>query len=148
MPAVYAPNLVPSSHRGDYPHMAKRDAGVWTAFLAARGAEFVWFAYDVAIGGIVLDTPDLEPAQVLGWQYNTALKIDACGFRNREVWIIEVKPEATVSALGAAIGYSMVARREKVFDDPLHAAIVCNYIQPDVRWCAQQLGVEVVEVPS
>lgn len=148
MPAVYAPALVPSSHRGNYPHMSKRDVQVWNAFLDLQGTLFVWFAYDVAIGGVQIEAQDLGPVEKLGWQYNTALKIDACGLRDNEVWIIEVKPEATVSALGGAIAYTMVAEREKVFDNPLKPAIVCNYCQPDVRWAASELGVDVIEVPA
>jgi hypothetical protein len=148
MPAVYAPQLVPSGHRGDYPHMSKRDVQVWNAFLTLHGDQFVWFAYDVALGGVTIEAQDVGPAERLGWQYNTALKIDACGLRDKEVWIIEVKPEATVSALGGAIAYTMVAEREQVFDNPLKPVIVCNYCQPDVKWCAQELRVAVFEVPA
>lgn len=148
MPAVYPIHRVPATHRGDYRHMAKRDVEVWTRFLAARGDDFAAFAYDVAIGGITLHADGLDQASLDGWRYNTALKIDACGFQPGRVWIIEVKPEATVSALGAAIAYTLVAKRERVFDDPLQPTIVCNYCQVDVKWCAEQLGVVVVEVPA
>jgi len=146
MPAVYPPRVVPPTHRGDYPHMAKRDAEVWSRFLGARAGEFLGFAYDVAVGGVRLATPDLPQAEVDGWRYNTALKIDVCGLQRDTTWIIEVKPDATVSAVGAAIVYTMIVEREKVFDGALLPVIVCGFCHVDVKWAALKLGVEVIEV--
>jgi len=146
MPAVYPPRIVPTEHRGDFPHMAKHDAEVWRKFLDARAGEFLGFAYDVAIGGMILTTPALSERELLGWRYNTALKIDACGLRQDGVWIIEVKPDATVSALGAAIAYTLVAERDKVFEGTLSPVIVCAACQVDVKWAAERLGVLVFEV--
>jgi hypothetical protein len=146
MPAVYPPRIVPPEHRGDYPHMAKRDAEVWSKFLARRAEEFLGFAYDVAVGGSTISTPDLPQAEIDGWRYNTALKIDVCGIQAARTWIIEVKPDATVSAVGAAIVYTMVCEREQVFDGELVPAIVCGFCHKDVLWAARKLGVEVIEV--
>jgi hypothetical protein len=128
--------------------MAKRDGEVWARFLDLHAAEFRAFAYDVALGGVALDAPDLAEADRLGWKYTTALRVDACGMTDSEIWIIEVKPNATASALGAAVAYPLVAKRERAFDLPLQPAIVCNYCQPDVKWAALQLGIRVVEVPA
>lgn len=148
MPAVFPPNFVPPTARAAYPHMARRDAEVWTRFLALYGDRFLAVAYDVALGGVDVDAPGLSEQDRLGWRYNTALKIDAVGQRPEAYWVIEVRPWATVSALGAAVAYSLVARRDRVFDAQLVPVIVCNAIQTDVRWAAVQLGVEVVEVPT
>jgi len=148
MPAVFPVTIVPPEHRGRYPHMAKRDAEVWSRFLAARAAEFTGFAYDVAVGGVQLLGDAVEANERAGWQYNTALKIDVCALQPGRVWIIEVKPDATVSALGAAIGYTLVVEREKVFDGVLVPTIVCGACQRDVKWAAGQLGVQVIELPA
>lgn len=147
MPAVYPVHVVPPGHRGDYPHMAKRDAEVWSRFLAARAGDFVGFAYDVAVGGVQLTGAAIAGRERAGWRYNTALKIDAVGLRAEETWIIEVKPDATVSALGAAIAYTLVCEREAVFDTRLVPVIVCGYCQLDVKWAAEKLGVQVLEFP-
>ena len=148
MPAVFPIHIVPPGHRGDYPHMAKRDAEVWSRFLAAHSTEFDGFAYDVAVGGVQLVGEAISATERAGWQYNTALKIDVCGFKPGAVWVIEVKPYATVSAIGGAIAYTLVLRREKVFDGELLPTIVCSYCQLDVRWAAEQLGVQVFELPA
>jgi hypothetical protein len=148
MPAVYPPELVPPSFRGHFPHMAKRDAELWLKFLDQYGSRFRAFAYDVAVGGVNLDAPDVADSDRLGWKYSTALKIDACGFTADRVWIIEVRPAATASALGAALAYTMVVRRDRIFPELPQPAIVCQYMQPDVRWACAQLNVEVYELPA
>ena len=97
-------------------------------------------------GGADVSHIPAPEADRLGWQYSTALKIDACGLTDAEVWVFEVRPEATVSALGSAVCYTMVAQRDAVFDRPLVSAIVCESMQPDVAWTCDQLDVRVFYV--
>lgn len=146
MPPVYPVQWLPAGFRGHYPHMARRDGAVWAKFLAAPPAAFLSYAYDVALGGYRIEGLQLDPQTQLGWQYNTALKIDALGLTAEECWVIEVRPEATVSALGAALTYALVADREALSDLPLRPAVVCEQMQPDVAWACQRLGVRVVRV--
>lgn len=147
-PAVYAPSWVPASFRGRYPHMAKRDAAVWESFIRIYADKYEAFAYDVAVGGITLEMPEMEEADRLGWQFSTALRIDAVGKEGDRYWIIEVRPDVSVSALGAALVYTMCAQRENVFPGELVPAIVCHFIQPDVQWACDQLGIQVFGVPD
>lgn len=146
MPAVYPPNVLPASFRGHYPHMARRDAVIWSRFLVAPPDTFLGFAYDVAVGGWKIEGLELTEADALGWQYNTALKVDAVGLTAALAWVIEVRPEATVSALGAALTYALVLDREAVFSLPLVPVVVCETMQPDVEWACTRLGVRVVKV--
>lgn len=146
MPAVYPPVILPAGFRGHYPHMARRDAVIWERFLAAPPAPFLGYAYDVALGGSKIEGLELEPQDALGWQYNTALKVDVVGLTSDEAWVIEVRPHATVSALGAAYTYALVCDRDQVFELPLRPVICCEAIQPDVAWACTRLGVRVVTV--
>jgi len=139
--------VLPADFRGHYPHMARRDVEVWTSFLQQHGREYAGFAYDVALGGVQLEAPGMNPADVQGWRENTALRIDAVGYRAAEVVVIEVKPGAYVNAVGAVVCYAEVAIRDEVFDLPVRMAIVCAYMQIDVRYVCRQLGVEVWTVP-
>lgn len=144
--AVYPPEVMPRDWRGNFPHMAKRDAVVWLRFMDRYEENFSGFAYDVAIGGIEIEGLPMDVPDRLGWRYNTALKIDAVGFQDDRAWIIEVRPEATVSALGAALTYALVCERDQVFAVPLLPVIVCETIQADVEWTAAQLHITVVKV--
>jgi hypothetical protein len=144
---VYPLIWTPATFRGRYRHMAKRDGAVWEKFLALYGEKFDAFSYDVALGGIVHDIPGQTPEDAIGYQYSTALKIDAVGRTEGSYWIIEVRPEATVSAIGSAITYAMVCERDEVFDGPLVPTVVCNSMQIDCYWAAAQLGIQVIQVP-
>jgi len=147
-PAVYEPVWIPATFRGHYRHMAKRDAAVWEEFIKLHSERFEAFAYDVALGGLRIEGLDLPEADQRGYQYSTALKIDAVGKEGDRYWIIEVRPEAQVSALGACFTYALVAERDEVFPGALQPAIVCNAIQPDVKWACDNLGVQVFTVPT
>lgn len=148
MPAIYEPVWVPATHRGRYRHMAKRDAEVWEAFLALFSDRFDAFAYDVALGGVTIEGSELTAEEQAGWRYTTGLKIDAVGREGDRYWIIEVRPEATVSALGAALCYALVAARDEVFPGTLVPTVVCTSMQPDVFWVCGSLGVQVMQVPG
>jgi hypothetical protein len=146
--AVYPITTYARTHLGDFPHMAKRDLAVWVAWLKTAPEDFLAFSYDVALGGRVLDLPDASPAELLGWQYSTAVKIDAVGWMGNQVWIFEVRPEATVGTFGAAVCYALLAKRDALTELPIVPAIVCNSIQLDVEWCCRAAGVQVLIVPA
>jgi hypothetical protein len=126
--------------------MAKNDAAVWERFLLAHADGFLAFAYDVALGGVEPPAGQEVDAYRRGFQYSTALKIDAVGFQTKAALIIEVRPDAHISAYGAAVGYTMVAQRDALTELPVFPAIVCESIQPDVAWLCQQTGVTVYRV--
>lgn len=144
--AIAPYTVEPLARRRDYRHMAKRDAEVWERFLDLEGARFTGVSYDVALGGVTLPEAAGTPAERAGWQYNTALRVDAILWRADGALIAEVRPSATVSAFGAALGYALVAQREGLTDLPITPGVICEMIQPDVRWLCQQLGVLVFEV--
>jgi len=145
---VYPVERVPATSRGVFPHMAKRDAAIWSRFLDTYADMFDHFAYDVALGGQVVNEAAGDEATRKAWQYSTALKVDVVGFREDATWIIEVKPSAGVSAIGAALAYAELGEIDKFSEQPLLPVIVSDRITPDIRFCAGQLGVLVFELPE
>ena len=146
MPAVYPPVFHPLVVRGHYPHMAKNDVVVWERWLDRHAGEFLAVAYDVAIGGVSIEVDDEQLDVALGFRYSSALRVDALVVNATQAYVCEVRPHATISAFGAALGYTLVARRDGVTEDELQPAIICEAIQTDVRWLCQQLGITVWEV--
>lgn len=131
---------------GHYPHMAKHDARLWERFLADYAANFERFCYDVALGGFRPDEHTGTLDQRLGWQYSSAVKIDAVGERTDDVWIIEVRPHAGVSAIGAALCYSVLAAVDTFTAKPLVPVVLTDRASPDIRICADALEVAVIEL--
>lgn len=145
---VYPVERLPVTHRGSFPGMAKHDAVIWHRFLDAYADAFDSFAYNVALGGPVIAPEHGEEAARLQWQYANALKVDAVGFRPAEAWIIEVKPSAGVSAIGAALCYAELAQVDRFTDLALTPVVVTDQASPDIKLCARELGVVIFELPA
>jgi len=133
---------------GRYPHMAKHDARLWELFLEQFGGNFLAISYDVALGGLISDEPGLDEGERLGWQYSTAFKIDAVAAREEEVWIIEVKPNASASALGQALCYTVLAEDDDLSPLPLIPTVVTDRASADIKRCAEALGVQLITLPE
>lgn len=131
---------------GDYPHMGKRDAEIWERFLDRFTEQFDLVAYDVALGGFALTEEQLTEDERLGWRYSTALKVDVVLARAGEVWVIEVRPHAGVSAIGGALCYATMAEQDGFTPEPIIPAVVTDRASPDIRFCAEQLGVTLIAV--
>lgn len=135
-----------ASDRGDYPHMAKNDAVLWERFLDEYGPNFLRFTYDVALGGFLPEGDEADRATRVGYQYSSALKIDALGEREDDLWVIEVRPSAGVSALGAALCYTVLASLDPLAVKPLVPVVVTDLTSPDIQLCAESLEVLVIEL--
>lgn len=144
---VYPVERLPITARGVFPHMAKHDATIWTRFLDTYADAFESFAYDVALGGQRAGEDQAPEATRLGWQYATALKVDVVGFQPERAWVIEVKPGAGTNALGATLCYVELAAVDRFTDLELVPVVVTDRMSPDVKFCAEQLGVLVFELP-
>jgi hypothetical protein len=145
---VYPIERLPASSAGIFTHLSKHDSAIWSRFLDVYADAFQSFAYDVALGGQQVAEQHGDAATRLGWQYSTALKIDVVGFRELDTWVIEVKPNAGTNAVGAALCYVELAQVDKISDLELTPVVVTDRMSPDVKFCAEQLGVLVFELPE
>lgn len=143
---VFPVDWQPVVKTGRYPHMAKLDAAIWERFLDQYGVNFTAAAYDVALGGFLPDEDQGDLAMRKGWQYATALKIDAVLQREGELWIVEVKPGGGTAGVGAALCYTILAERDGFSAFPLVPVLVTDRSNPDVLFCAAMLGVTVIAV--
>jgi len=126
--------------------MAKLDAAIWERFLDQYGANFTSAAYDVALGGFLPDESEGTLEQRTGWQYTTALKVDAVLLREGECWIVEVKPGGGTAGVGAALCYALLAERDGFSPLPVVPVLVTDRANPDVLFCAERLAVTVIAV--
>ncbi len=148
MPTTLPVEKFPPRKFGNYPNMARRDAVIWERFLDTFGADFAAFSYNVALGGQEPTGGDLTDEERQGWKYVTSVKIDAVGWKPDETWVIEVKPNAGLSAIGQALGYTLLGERDGLTDLPIIPVVVTDNSSPDVIYVAQQLGVDVIILPE
>jgi hypothetical protein len=143
---VYPPRVDRPIKSGRYPHMSKHDAVIWERFLDAYAPRLTGVAYDVAVGGVIVDPALADEPTRRAWQYDTAMKIDAMALLEHGCWIIEVRPAANVSSIGSALCYVKMLVRDGWVQRPMAAVVLTDNATPDIRYCATALGVMLIEV--
>ncbi len=108
-------------------HMLPRDREIWQRFLLGHEDEFELFEYDVLCG------PKLRvESEELPWlgdlsERLMSLRIDVLAHKKGETWLIEVKPNAGLSALGQLMAYRYYLNPNKYEPNELKAVIVTDY---------------------
>lgn len=131
-----------------YPHMAKHDERIWERFLTRYAGYFEEVAYDVAIGGSETTDPYATERERLMWRINTAKRIDAVARNADELWLVEVRPQAGLAAVGAVLGYTYLSELDKWPDRPLIMTIATDRTDNDIRLVCQAFEVQLVELPE
>jgi len=116
-------------------HMLPRDRAIWTRFLSLHEDEFDEFRYDVLAGPKL--RLEREDVPWLGdfTERIMSLRIDVLGYKDGECWLIEVKPNAGLSALGQLMAYRYYLDPSYYEDRDLIATTVtdyCRHYMPDL----------------
>ena len=116
-----------------YPHMKPADIEVWERFMVLNPRFFDSVDYDFHVGEGAdflptgSDTPDGRENRLY------QKKIDVVGYKKEEVWIIEVKPQADMLALGQVLSYKEIYAKEIGAEQPLTLAVICKNITNEMR---------------
>jgi hypothetical protein len=129
-----------------YPHMAPQDIPVWELFLREQGKDFTGFDYDVRVGTGTDPGEDYDASTRKDAILLTQKRIDAIGFKDNEIWIIEVKPQASISALGQILTYTDLFLAHKKPILPVRSVVVCSAIDPEVRDTFKKNNVTLIQV--
>lgn len=129
-----------------YPHMLTEDTEVWSAYLADPVApiERVW--YDVHVGqGVPLPVgaSGIEQRIAAGI---TRKRIDVVCRIGGGYWVVEIKPFASMLALGQVISYSSLFVRDYEPDGEVWPVVVCNEVDDDLVDDFEAAGVAVITV--
>jgi len=108
-------------------HMLPHDVEIWRRFLSQYEDDFEEFKYDVLCGPKVrLEDPDMPWLGDFS-ERALSLRIDVLGFKEDEVWLIEVKPNAGLSALGQLMAYRFYLDPSYYEGKTLRAVVVTDY---------------------
>lgn len=135
-----------------YPGLTPKEERVWRHWLKEHESEFDAFEYNVHVGEgvkvppssfIEQDTVALAMAEA--YRKATQLKIDAVGFRNTEVWILEVEDRATSATLGQLQTYGLLLPKARSVLGPIELACVCRFVGNDMLEVFEEAGVLVFQ---
>ena len=141
------PTLLGSPHsprwEGKPPGMQPRDLPIWHRFRKKHQAEILRVWYNVRVGGGGMPQEDVEADILLMWLSLTMLRIDAVVETEKEVWIIEVRPNAGRSAFGAVMIYTQLWAADPIIPKPAKAVVVTDTITPQMQAIYDLNGVTV-----
>lgn len=127
--------------RPSFPHLGPEDADVWRAYLRQYDHHFTHYEYDVHVGQGI----DLGPGYT-DWMRRDAIaltqkRIDVVAHTDRDIWIIELKGIAGVSAPGQVLAYMHLYQETYRPTKPLSPVLICRLATRDVVSAANALGV-------
>lgn len=138
---IFAPRLL---HK--YPHMSPQDIPVWQRFLALHSHRFYGFQYDLCLGNGRPVPAHYDAAMTRCAKFLSQKRVDAIALSYSETWVIEVKPIATLSAVGQAAGYAALYRSEYPHKPKISPILVYSTSQPDLQVPAESLSVTLLPV--
>ncbi len=113
--------------RPKYKHMSPYECYLFDHFLGEHGNEYDTFEYDIHVGeGMIPPEHLTQPLRDLSVLL-TQKRIDAVGFRGAQTFIFEVKPHASLSALGQLIAYKDLYQRQFLPDPPPRLAVITDF---------------------
>ena len=126
-----------------YPHMLAGDTRIWSAFLDDPPIAITDVEYDVRVGAVPFDISELTEQEQKIARGLWRKRIDVIAETAHEVYVIEVKPVASVMALGQVIVYMELVAEEFESDKDVVGAIVAGEADPDIVRLAELYGIEV-----
>lgn len=130
--------------RPHYPHMLAEDNEVWSRFLEQNFEKMQEVWYDVRVGQpVALDAAasDMEKKIAAGL---TRKRIDVVAFADGNYWVIEVKPYASMLALGQVISYARLFALQYDIRGRVIPVIVCDTVDADLIDEFQEMGIMVL----
>ena len=128
-----------------YPHMLGEDIEVWTRYLQNPITKITEVWYDVHVGvglRIPADASDMEKRISAGVGRK---RIDVIARVGGGLWVVELKPYASMQALGQIITYSRLFIDEYKPQGQVWPVIICNDFDDDCVADFDLLGVIVIE---
>jgi len=124
-----------------YPHLRPEDVKIWNKFISQNPDFFKAVEYDVKVGeGRSYEDYPKGPIRE-DMVYLSKKRIDVVGFKNDEIYVIELKPKAGMSAIGQALSLAELYRDEAPTDKIVLPTVITDKEIPDARQLCSKLGV-------
>jgi len=129
-----------------YPHMVPQEVEIWKRFLKKYGEKFTGFRYDVHVGEGIGRIPGIgknyqDMAIMLSQK-----RIDVVGSRAGDIYIIEIKERAGMSAIGQLIAYRKLYEDKYGVGEVEGLICVAESTDQDFIRASDPLGIQLVLV--
>jgi len=127
-----------------YPHMLSEDIGVWSKYLSDPIVPIKDVWYDVRVGKPVRLSAGASEMELRIAAGLTRKRIDVVAAVGGGFWVIEVKPIASMLALGQILSYRTLFVQEYAVQGEVWPVVVCDEIDDDLIDEFGMLGVSVI----
>lgn len=125
-----------------YPHLMPEDIAIWERFLEVNSGIYEFVKYDVHVGVGLRDTSGLTAELKFAAVSLLEKRIDVVGYKGDRVDIIEVKPDAGISAIGQVLVYSILYKKDFSPKGRIRKVIVTDHLWPDNEYLFKRLGID------
>ena len=132
--------------RTHYLHMRSDEARIWTRFLETTQLNFDLIIYDLHLGTGVLPLPTDPDYMRRLLSAVTKKRVDAVGETETDIWLFEVKPRISMSALGQLVTYFELYQQEVRPVKPVMLAAIGEREAPDIRAAFELYAVNIILV--
>lgn len=146
MPKDTTPEMFAYGKRYWYPHMKPYDIAIWEKFMEEFPDMYDYCQYDVPVGQVPPHALDAVSAEGGTAEMLYKRKIDVVAYKGDQIDIIELKPNAGMSAIGQVNGYRMLYIRDYSPSVTPKAIIITDSVDPDTAHVAHEQGVQIVVV--
>ena len=125
----------------NYSRLSREDSAIWEEYISRFPNRKWQMDYDVKVGLGRQTLDDIPPKLKKDWYDLTRKRIDAVAWAPDKIFIIELKPKASLSAIGQVLGYSELW--EDIHDNSrlVKPMIICRSSDPDTNRVARRAGV-------
>lgn len=132
--------------RSKYPHMKPADAELIDRFIEKYPDYFDEAAYSYPVGDGAPANPIVNEETEGSVEYLYMRKIDIVGKKRNFFSVVEVKPRASLSAIGQIKGYYDLFFRDEKPSGEVVKIIITDKMDNDSKFVAAKEGVIVIEV--
>jgi len=130
--------------RPHYPHMLAEDNAVWSKFLTSDADRIQELWYDLRVGEPVYISPDASDMERKIARGLTRKRIDVVCLVGEDFWVVEIKPYASMLAVGQALTYARLFALEYEVEGRIIPVIVCDHIDADLVEEFDEFGILVL----
>ncbi|GAI84953.1 unnamed protein product [marine sediment metagenome] len=127
-----------------YPHMMAEDIVVWSKYLQDPLVPIREVWYDVHVGGAVPVAGGPETMESRIAAGITRKRIDVVCAVGGGFWVVEIKPFASMLALGQVLSYTRLFKQEFAPVGEVWPVIVCDRVDDDLLAEFDAAGVAVI----
>ena len=124
-----------------YAHLGPKDVKIWEKFIDNNPRFFSEVEYDVKVGEGRNYSLFPEDKIREDMEYLSKKRIDVVGFSGPDIYVVELKPKAGMSAIGQVLSLAELARDIFPSTSRILPAIITDEEIPDTRALCLKMGV-------